>query len=226
MIKAQGECSTQPQLMLWEGVSPHGVSAEGNGWSEQIRPGVNVLLDETGEIASQWLAVLTGYAMPRSGRVECAGLNTQRDTAAYQAQVYWHNPRLELQDSEISAQQWLQQVAQRWPTWSDGAWSEHCQGFELEEHLAKPLWHLSTGSLRKLGIAAGLASGARLTVIEEPVAALDSSSIRYLSKALDRLGEELASAPESPRWIIVAHWEPLAGVTWDEILAPPELRLA
>ena len=72
-------------------------------------------------------------------------------------------------------------------------------------------------------MAAALASGARVTVIEEPVAALDTASIRYLSQALDALGEALASAPKTPRWVIVAHWEPLAGVTWDEGLAPPAL---
>ncbi len=92
-------------------------------------------------------------------------------------------------------------MAQRWPHWSDEAWQAHCEGFGLEPHLLKPLWHLSTGTLRKLGMAAALASGARVTVIEEPIAALDTASIRYLSQALDALGEALASTPEAPRWM-------------------------
>ena len=90
----------------------------------------------------------------------------------------------------------------------------------------KPLWHLSTGCLRKLGIATALASGARLTVIEEPIAALDGDSIRYLCQALDTLGESVAEHYDNPRWVLVAHWEPLPSVTWDEVLVAPSLASA
>ena len=211
---------SQP-LMVWTNLWPNGVPAQPKGWTEQLNPGVSVLLDEAGEEAQQWLAALTGHAIPGSGSVQCSGLDSQADSAVYQAHVFWHNPRMEMQAREITGLEWLQTVAQRWPAWSEDAWQAHSQGFELEQHLHKPLWHLSTGSLRKLNIAAALASGARLTVIEEPIAGLDQASIRYLSQALDSLGEDLASAPDAPRWVIVAHWEPLAGVTWDEVLAPP-----
>lgn len=209
--------------MVWADLWPVGCEVITKGWTESLRSGISVLLDDTGEEASQWLALLAGAVLPGRGRVQCAGLCSQVDTAAYQAHVYWHNPRAHAQLGELSAQQWLQQVAQRWPTWSDAAFSRHCAGFELAPHLDKPLWHLSTGCLRKLGIAAALSSGARLTLIEEPIGALDSQSIRYLCKALDALGEELAENPQSPRWVMVSHWEPLAGVTWDEVLAPPSL---
>ncbi len=210
-------------LMAWADLWPSGTAGCSHGWTEQLPPGVHALLDETGDDAARWLAVLTGYAAPSQGQVVCAGLNSQLEPSAFQAQVFWHNPRQPLEAREIAAHQWAQSMAQRWPQWSDEAWQAHCEGFGLEPHLLKPLWHLSTGTLRKLGIAAALASGARVTVIEEPIAALDTASIRYLSQALDALGEALASTPEAPRWIIVAHWEPLAGVTWDEVLAPPVL---
>ena len=209
--------------MVWTDLWPAGVQPGAKGWTEQLPPGVSVLLDETGEEASQWLAVLTGQAVPGRGRVQCLGVCSQTDNLAYQAQVYWHNPHRDLQQRELSAQQWLEGVANYWPAWSESEWQAHCEGFALAEHLAKPLWHLSTGTLRKLGMAAALASGARVTVIEEPVAALDANSIRYLCQALDTLGECIAAEPTSSRWVIVAHWEPLAGVTWDEVLVPPLL---
>lgn len=221
-MQAAFECEAPPQaIMEWVDLRPSGVPQPFRGWTEQLKPGINVLLDEAGNDASPWLALLTGYAAPGSGHVHCCGLNSHPHCGTYQAQVYWHNPRLELQDREITAQRWLQATAQRWPQWHDAAWQAHCEGFQLAPHLGKPLCHLSTGTLRKLGIAAALASGARLTVIEEPVAGLDAESIRYLSQALDVLGEDLASSPDEPRWIIVAHWEPLSGVTWDEVLVPP-----
>lgn len=209
--------------MAWVNLWPLAAQGSVKGWGEQVRPGLCVLVDESGEAAAPWLAVLAGALQPSQGHVQCSGLCSQRDRAAYQAQVYWHQPRGSAWEPETVAQQWLHDVAQGWPTWSDAAWHKHCEGFGLAPYLDKPLGHLSTGSLRKLGLAAALSSGARLTLIEEPIAALDGPSIRYLCQALDALGEALASEPESPRWIIVSHWEPLAGVTWDEVLTTPSV---
>lgn len=209
--------------MEWVDLWPMGCETARKGWSEQLRPGISVLMDETGEEGTHWLAALAGSALPGRGHVQCAGLSSQADSAAYQAHVYWHNPRAYRHVGEWTAQQWLEKVAQCWPAWSDAQWHQHCEGFALGTHMNKPLWHLSTGCLRKLGLAAALSSGARLTLIEEPIGALDSQSVRYLCKALDTLGEQLAQQPQPPRWIIVTHWEPLAGVMWDEVLAPPAL---
>ena len=213
-------------LLHWDDLWPYSASSSSNGWSEQVNPGVTLLLDETGDEAVQWLAVITGFAKPVRGRVACAGLDSQTDIQAYQAQVFWHNPRAPLQDKEISAAQWIHAMAQRWPAWGEVQWQAHCGGFGLTPHMDKPLWHLSTGCLRKLGIAAALASGARLTVIEEPIAALDGDSIRYLCQALDTLGESVAEHYDNPRWVLVAHWEPLPSVTWDEVLVAPSLASA
>lgn len=224
MLNAKHEViAPQSALMLWDDLWPAGAHSAASGWAEQLRPGLSVLVDATGDEAAQWLAVLSGQALPGQGRVACAGLCSRADNAAYQAQVYRHNPRLPAYGYETLAQQWLQAVAQRWPTWSDAAWQQHCAGFALAAHMDKPLSHLSTGCLRKLGLAAALASGAPLTVIEEPTGALDSPAIRYLCQALDALGQALAEQPQAPRWVMVSHWEPLAGVTCDEVLAPPAL---
>jgi ABC-type Mn2+/Zn2+ transport system ATPase subunit len=57
-------------------------------------------------------------------------------------------------------------------------------------------------------MAAALASGAALTLIDEPVAGLDKASVVYLTEALDRL------AGDPARVVIVAHYEVLPGVRW------------
>ena len=57
-------------------------------------------------------------------------------------------------------------------------------------------------------MAAGLASGAPLTLIDEPVAGLDNASLRYLGQAI------AAAAAQPGRAIVVAHYEPLRGVPW------------
>ena len=76
---------------------------------------------------------------------------------------------------------------------------------------------LSTGTRRKLLMAAALASGAQLTLIDEPVAGLDRASIRYLCQAL----ADTAQAPD--RALVVAHYEALDGVPWRAVIELPEL---
>ena len=98
------------------------------------------------------------------------------------------------------------------------AMAELVEGFELAPHLAKPLYMLSTGSKRKVLMAAALASGAPLTLIDEPVAGLDHGSVRYLCQAL-----AATSAAQPGRAIVVAHYEALAGVPWRDVIELPKL---
>ena len=68
---------------------------------------------------------------------------------------------------------------------------------------------LSSGSRRKVWLAAAFASGAALTLVDEPFAALDQASIKVV-------GELLADAAgDSGRATVIAHYE-----------APPGLALA
>ncbi|MDH0372354.1 ABC transporter ATP-binding protein [Comamonas aquatica] len=218
----QHEHHVQPE-MAWTDLWPVNAPARATGWSETLPPGLCVVVDDTGDEAARWMPVLAGHALPAHGQVRCAGVCSQEDPQAYTDQVYWHNPRQPLHDREMSAQQWLQTLASHWPNWSDADCRQHCEGFALQTHLSKPLWHLSTGSLRKLGLVAALCSGARLTLIEEPIAGLDSDGIHYLCQALDALEDRLADPAQPPRWVLVAHWEPLPHVLWDEVLAFPLL---
>ena len=78
-------------------------------------------------------------------------------------------------------------------------------------HLHKPMYQLSSGSQRKVLLAAALASGAVLTLLDEPLAALDKPSISYLLQAL----EAEARAPRWPgRAVLVAHHEALGDLPW------------
>ena len=67
-------------------------------------------------------------------------------------------------------------------------------------------------------MAAALASGAALTLIDEPIAGLDRPSIAYLQQALASAAQ--SSAP--PSAIVVAHYEALDGVPWQQVLELPD----
>jgi ABC-type multidrug transport system ATPase subunit len=87
------------------------------------------------------------------------------------------------------------------------AWERHVEGFGLRPHLAKPMCQLSTGTRRKAGLAATLATRAVLTLLDEPAAGLDAASRRHLCDALLGLASEHDRA-----WLVVAGQglEPLA----------------
>jgi ABC-type Mn2+/Zn2+ transport system ATPase subunit len=76
----------------------------------------------------------------------------------------------------------------------------------LAPHIDKPLYMHSTGSKRKVWLAAALASGATLTLLDEPFAALDKSSIRRILELLQE------AAQHTHRAWVVADYEAPPGV--------------
>ena len=82
--------------------------------------------------------------------------------------------------------------------------------------MGKPFYALSSGTQRKIFMAAALASGATLTLIDEPLGGLDRASIQYLQEAL------AARAADTQRLVLVAHYEVLPGITWDAVIDLPE----
>ncbi|QNP48116.1 hypothetical protein [Diaphorobacter aerolatus] len=84
----------------------------------------------------------------------------------------------------------------------------------------KPLLALSTGSLRKLWMAAAWASGAAITLIDEPLAALDKPSMRYVQETLNEftVEDQQERFATARRCVIVTHWDAMQDVEWDGVL--------
>jgi energy-coupling factor transporter ATP-binding protein EcfA2 len=80
-------------------------------------------------------------------------------------------------------------------------------GLALAPELNKQLFMLSTGSKRKVWLAAAFASGAALTLLDMPFAALDKASIRFVLALL----EDAAADPA--RAFVVADYAAPAGVS-------------
>ena len=187
------------------------------GWTAHIPAGLLLLLDEEGEAKAGVLRLLAGELAPTAGSLSLNG--AAHGSPAYGQQVFWRDP-LAPWLQELTPLAWCAQLASQQPHWSAQQWQRHVQGFGLLPHLEKAMFQLSTGSQRKVLLAAALASGAPLTLIDEPVAALDRSSIAYLCAALAR---EAARPPGLARRVLaVAHWDALA----DDIAWQERLRLA
>ena len=65
------------------------------------------------------------------------------------------------------------------------------------------MYMLSAGSRRKVWLSAAFAAGATLTLIDEPFAALDMSSIRFLRSLLEEASQHTDRA-----WLLADHVPP------------------
>ena len=182
-------------------------------WSAGFGAGLSLLVDEEGATTAPLLRVLAGEVAPRAGTVRWGEVDVQVWREQAPGGIFWRDPRAPW--PEISPQQWADELAARYATWRADDWQRHVQGLALQEHLRKEMFRLSTGSKRKVLLAAALASGAPLTLIDEPEAALDNASIRYLREAL---GEEARRAGETRRVWVVANYEPMADVPWGQTI--------
>lgn len=178
--------------------------------------GLCLLQGDEGTGKSSWLKLLAGNLSSRAGVLHynfapCAALSAQL--------LFWQDPRQPLSDSlgRMPASDWVALQRTIYPHWSQSDFEQHVQGFGLESHLHKPLLALSSGSQRKLWMAAGWASGAPLVLMDEPLAALDKPSEQYVQHALAAMAKDLKS-PAHPRCVIVAHWDAMQGVAWDDVM--------
>lgn len=178
--------------------------------SVDLPPGLALIAGGDGSGKTSLLRLLAGELQPQAGRVVLGGCDAAHDGPGYRSQVFWRSPQA-VWPEQLTPQDWAEEQAAR-ASWQASAWQAHVQGFGLQAHLHKPMYQLSTGSKRKVLLAAALASGAALTLIDEPEAALDKASIAYLHQAL----AAHASAPG--RVLLLAHYERLGSLPWQQVL--------
>jgi len=180
-------------------------------WSATVDAGVTLLHGDTGSGKSTLLRLLAGSLAPAAGRLTVAGVRLDADPAAYRRAVFWCDPTSDAFD-QVTARNCTTLLRGDDADFDAAEWQALVDGFALTPHLDKPMYMLSTGSKRKVWLAAALASARALTLLDEPTGALDAASINCLMRALARISER-----QCDRAIIVASAErldrvPLAGV--------------
>ena len=177
-----------------------------NDLSAAVLPGVTLIKGGDGCGKTTLLRLLAGELVP------CAGQVQWHSTAAANApdSIFWVDPRATTHDALLVAD-YFEAQRRQFPGFSEALLVSLIAGFGLNAHLHKQLFMLSTGSRRKVFLAAALASGAALTLIDEPFAALDAPSIRCVSQALRN------AAADPSRMCVMADYAapadvPLSGV--------------
>ena len=164
-----------------------------------IEPGLLAIIGDEGVGKTLLLHWLAGLASPAAGSVSavdacCLPLSLPEDDA--------HTPH------EV----W-QRLRHQFARWSDDMLEDLIDALDLRPHAHKALFKLSTGSRRKVGIAASLASGATLVCLDQPWMGLDMASIRVLREFL----HDMAEHPN--RVWIVADYEADPTLPWRQIVA-------
>jgi ABC-type multidrug transport system ATPase subunit len=163
--------------------------------------GVSALLGDEGSGKTTLLRLLAGDLMATSGQMRLLGMDgtmTQTRTRS----VFWTDLRLPLHDENTPEQCWRTLVP-HWPNWSEETQKLLIDALQLTPHLDKRLNMLSTGSRRKVGLVAALASGATVTLLDQPFVSLDRASIKVLQEFLREASQEPHRA-----WVIADYVEP------------------
>ena len=157
-----------------------------NDLSFAIKPGLTLLRGGSGRGKKTLLRLISGELQASSGLV------------MRRAKTQWCEDPADPGSDDIVASAWLAARRPRFSQWQVDLEADLIEGFGLSPHIDKPLYMLSTGSRRKVGLLGAAASGAELTLIDRPFAALDASSSRLLAQLLAE-----ASAGQSLAWVIV-----------------------
>jgi len=177
-------------------------SALFSDWSMALAPGVTWLGGDESTGKTTLLRLLAGELSAQQGSLRVNGVALAEQATAYRSQVAWVDPRTQAFDA-LAPQAYWERLRSQYPNWNAALLEDLIDGLALAPHLAKTLTMLSTGTKRKVFLAGTLASGAAVTLLDEPFAALDKASIELLLELL----QEAATHP-SRAWVVADYVAP------------------
>ncbi len=168
--------------------------------THQWSAGVSWVCGDEGCGKTTLLRMLAGDVPPTSGTVSLPA-----------GGVFWANLQDAVHDQTSVTECWTT-LRQRYPNWHEDLQRDLTDALGMTPHLDKRLNMLSAGSRRKVTLIAALASGATVTLLGQPFAALDTVSVQLV---LDFLHE--ASDHTQRAWI-VADYEVPNGLRLADVL--------
>lgn len=184
----------------------YGASPVFSGLNLRIYPGLTLLFGGESCGKTSLLRLLAGLVPAQKGAIEWLWLDPAQSLGqAHAPSVYWMDPR-DAQHDAIAARAYFDLLRARHAEFSQADLDALVQDLGLDEQLDKPLYMLSTGSKRKVWLAGAFASRCRLTLLDEPFAALDQRSIARVKAWLNR------AAQDTERACVLADYEAPEGV--------------
>ena len=154
-----------------------------NHFSVAIATGITYVVGGESCGKSTLLRLFAGNLAPQAGSIAIDDIGQTGDLTSYKKHVFWVNPRTNAHDN-ISPNDYFDLQRSFYPRFDDAVLLELIEGLSLGDHVSKSMYMLSAGSRRKVWLAAAFASGATVTLLDEPFAALDRASIHFLIERL------------------------------------------
>ena len=173
-----------------------------SNFDASIAPGITLVRGGDGRGKSTLLGLMAGALPAQSGQLDINGIALATHSADYKAQIFWAEPRTGAFD-QLTALDYFELQRRSYADFDAALLSDMTHGLGIREHLHKQLFMLSTGTKRKVFLAAAFASGAAITLLDEPFAALDAASVAYLLSQLESLGSHRA-------WVLADYIAPSA----------------
>jgi ABC-type multidrug transport system ATPase subunit len=179
-------------------------------WSAEFPAGLTWLRGANGSGKSTLLKLLAGALPPLAGSMELQRADGRRLNAVEQPldwkrEVFWCGPGAVVFD-HLTPAEYFGFLASLYAQLDASALNTHTAGFGLAPHLGTPIAALSTGTQRKVWLAAALSVGTRVRLLDEPLNALDAASLGHLHRVLAGAVGDAGVA-----WIVASHEAPAAG---------------
>lgn len=154
-------------------------------FSAAIPAGVTLVRGGDGRGKTTLLRLLAGELTCDAGHLGINGTGLQQQPQLYRQQVFWTEPRTDAFDA-MTPTGYFESRRKCFAAFDDEVLAHCVDGLSLVPEMGKQLYMLSTGSRRKVWLAAAFASGATVTLLDMPFAALDQPSIRFVLGLLQK----------------------------------------
>ncbi len=181
-------------------------------WCATFEPGLHLVCGDDGSGKTTLFRLLAADLPALSGRLQLGEFLLSDDPPAYRRQVFRTDPASDAFEQQ-TPMAWFALLRERYPAFDMVLAAQLLKQLYLTPHLDKTGHMMSTGSRRKVWLAAALASGATVVLIDQPFAALDTPSIRVVTELLQQ------TANAAKRIVVIADYEAPAGLTFARIHA-------
>ena len=150
------------------------------------------LLGPNGAGKTTIMKILTGYLQPSGGSVQVAGMNVVDYALEVQKHIGYLPENAPLYP-ELSVQAYLQMIADLREIGTEeqlACLSEAIRATGLEDHLTRPIGHLSKGFRQRVGLAQAILHNPQILILDEPTIGLDPTQIVEIRLLIRRLSQQ------------------------------------
>lgn len=169
-----------------------------DGWSKSFPRGLTLVEGGNGAGKSTLLKLLAGVLPPSSGQIHIGDAEVSAHPIEYRRHVFWCGPG-PVPYEHLTVDEYWGFMRRLYPLNVEKL-SRHIAAFGLEGYRHASLYSLSTGTQRKVWIACALAVETEVTLLDEPLNALDAASLAHVKGVL---GEQ--SRKRDCVWILCSH---------------------